>query len=164
MAMLTKEIYADAEEKYKSIAKAGSAMLEEAFGVLFKGSAPLSGPAPSKNAGLIAINTVPDMLRREVITIDVAAQPKLKSHAVQVSSDSKTAFVLAESDAGAVGNVRGLLSDAPPVTGGCGQRQQSPLISTTVTEVAGAYTVANSTVSMTIKDGRIVSLKDVLLE
>lgn len=92
-------------------------MLEDAYSVLFHGSAPLTAPAPSKNSSLIAINTVPDMTRREVIAVDISSHPKLKAQAVQVSNDAKVAYILAESDAGALGTVRGLLADAPPVKG-----------------------------------------------
>ena len=120
------------------------------------------------NATLFAINNIPDYPRREVIAVECATGPLVRTSAAQIGKQGDRAYVLVEAGKKGseelVAKTKGLFADAPNVSGEL-KHVDDPFAHSLVQEVsADVFEMANSSVKMTIKDGRITSLKDVALK
>jgi hypothetical protein len=135
-------VYDDAEIAYAKIAEIGKRLLKEAFEALSPKStsialgilAPLpsafEGANPSLNGGKIVGYSSLDRPRREVVKVPLVGAgvgaARLKSEAVQISKDGKSAYLLMDGgvNASAISGVhmtapRGLYADVIPVCGTC---------------------------------------------
>ncbi len=147
-------IYEDAEEKYAGIQKSIMKVLDEAYAILYRSSKEISAGAPARGNGTIfAINNIPNYPRQEVVAIPLVAHGEVKSCSAQISKDGETGYVLidATKNGGSmIGMPKGLYADVPRVS--------------VAQEGAETFVMTNSSVRMTVKEGRIVSLVDVVLE
>ncbi|OSX57004.1 glycoside hydrolase family 38 protein [Postia placenta MAD-698-R-SB12] len=147
-------VYEDAEKLYAEVRKEGEKLLEEAFGALFPKSIPVSPSTqiPNKAGRLIALNTTP-FARRDVIKVPLGGNARIKNQVVQASKDVKTGYALMESESDGNGNLSvstGLYADCMPVS--------------VFTNGSDHFVLRNSSVQLTITQGRITSLRDVALD
>jgi alpha-mannosidase len=155
-------VYDDAEKLYAEVKSTGEALLEEALSVLFPSSAPLV-PSPVTNAKLharilsastklVAFNTT-FFPRVEVVKVPLSKMTKeVKSMVLQASEDGRDGYaVVACAEGAAVGEV---VSPS--------NRLRSKLMPVSVyTNGSDHFVMRNSSVQLTIADGRITSLLDV---
>ncbi|KAI1787087.1 glycoside hydrolase family 38 protein [Ganoderma leucocontextum] len=146
-------VYDDAEKLYAEVRKEGETLIEEAFKAIFPTSFALNDPSFKKKAGtLVGYNTT-FFPRRDIVEVPLTGggASKLRSQVVQASKDGTVGLALM--DCGAGGGVAfgtGMYADCKPVS---------------VTRVAmDHFVLRNSSVQLTIADGRITSLYDVALE
>lgn len=131
----------------------GKHLLEEAYRTLYQGSTEVTGATKVSSAEhLVAINPTPGIIRREVIPVCLKTVPGLRSACAQVDTKKTRGYIIAETPRAdvPVANITGLFGDSPPV-------------SAQETE-AGVYNLQNSSLSMTIKGGRITSIFDRIAE
>ena len=136
------QIYDDAMIKYNAIRESITAITEAAYEVLYEGSSDISSDS---RAHAFAINTMPRTSRQEVIRTPL--QGELRSICAQTSSNGQDGFVLVSTSPAApsLAIPQGLYANIPHVS---------------VTQTGDVFTMANGTISMSIKDGRIASLYD----
>ncbi|KAF8307864.1 glycoside hydrolase family 38 protein [Clavulina sp. PMI_390] len=171
--------YNDAEKIYNDIAVEAKALIEEALQVLSPSTyaLPLDTSAMDalqlhhargiSSARVVTLNTV-HAARREVVPVSLdsllnarsapnsgALLARLKQNFVQVSADGRTGFVLADHSESSGGAGFAPASSMFAASGGAYARKTS----------AGSdeFVIGNSTLKMTIRGGRIVSLWDVPL-
>ncbi|KAJ3513202.1 hypothetical protein NMY22_g15114 [Coprinellus aureogranulatus] len=156
-------VYEDAEKLYAEVKSTGEALLEEALSVLFPSSASLS-PSPALQSSkaylralaastkLVAFNTT-FFPRVEVVKVPLSKMSKeVKSMVLQASDDGKEGYaVVACTEGAAVGEI---VSPS--------NRLRSKLMPVSVyTNGSDHFVLRNSSVQLTISDGRITSLLDV---
>lgn len=164
-------VYEDAEKLYAEVRKEGEKLLEEAFGALFPKSIPVSPSTqiPNKPGRLIAFNTTP-FARRDVVKVPLGGNARIKNQVVQASKDVKTSYALMECESDGNGNLSvstGLYADCMPVSGMLySYRPRSTQIDVCAVFTNGSdhFVLRNSSVQLTITQGRITSLRDVALE
>ncbi|KAK7464842.1 Glycoside hydrolase, 38 vacuolar alpha mannosidase [Stygiomarasmius scandens] len=142
-------VYEDAEKLYAEVAKDGKHLLEEALKVLLPNSIPLSIDTKLKSntslSQITSVNTTP-FRRREVVKIPLAgASPSLKSAIGQVDADGKTGYAIMDN-----GSLDASVHNSV-----------GPLHASAYTNGSNHFVLRNSSVQMTISDGRISSLLDV---
>lgn len=106
------------------------------------------------SGALFAVNNTPGYHRQEVIPVNVGGQTSLRSSAAQISRDGELGYVLVESgktaETESLAMPKGLYAEVGQVK---------------VQQVGtDTYEMANSSVKMTIHEGRITSLLDVALD
>lgn len=140
--------------KYAAIQKSIAHVLNEAYSVLYRNSHFIDENESAGNAGSIfAINNIPNYPRQEVIAMPLSAHGGIRSCSAQISKDAQKGYVLvdaARSGDPMIGLPKGLYADVPRVS----VAQQS----------AETFVMTNSSVRMTVNEGRIVSLIDVALD
>ncbi|THH17029.1 hypothetical protein EW146_g3709 [Bondarzewia mesenterica] len=142
-------VYEDAEKLYSEIRESGGALLDEAFRTLFPSSLPLSSDLPSE-ASLVGINTT-FFPRREIIKVPVSDATKaLKDSVMQTSKDGSVGYVLMECVEGSNVGETGILA------------QDVGFVSVQ-TNGNNGFVLKNSSVQLTVADGRIISLLDIQL-
>ncbi|KAF9558502.1 glycoside hydrolase family 38 protein [Agrocybe pediades] len=151
-------VYDDAEVLYAEVKKDCEALLEEAFGVLFPSSVPLTPSTRSKSlAGsskIVAYNTT-FFPRWDIIKIPLAkAGPGLKSQIMQASDDGKEGYAIMHCANGAGPGELKHPSNAL-------HAQLKP--ASVYTNGTDNFVLRNANVQLTISKGRISSLVDVKL-
>ena len=150
MRYADRQIYEDAEVKYAAIQKSISAVLHEANAILYDGATPLdAGAIVAKSGSIFAINTLQDYPRQGIIAVPSDAHPEIKDCAVQHVGSAKVSLLLvnaADPMRPLVGLPQGLYASVTPATA----KEES----------MGVFVMSNSTLDMTLKDGRIVSIYD----
>lgn len=115
------QIYEDAQNKYAAIRKSITAVLEEAYGVLYKSSRAVTADNPIKEAGkLFAINTLPNYPRQAVVEVPLDVHSGLKTASAQLSKDGKKGMVLLDATDETkplLASPKGLYADVPKVSG-----------------------------------------------
>ena len=167
-------VYVDAEKLYAEVREDVESLLEDAFDTLFKRSTPLSLTKPLKTSSasgnLIAFNTT-SFARRDVVKIPLSgAGAQLKSKVVQTSKDGSIGYALMDCAAGgSLAVPTGLYADCMPPVGMSGPF--SCLIYNSILMPFTAFSTGpdnfilkNSSVQLTVSEGRITSLLDVQLE
>ncbi|KAJ4488346.1 glycosyl hydrolases family 38 N-terminal domain-containing protein [Lentinula aciculospora] len=143
-------VYEDAEKLYAEVGKDGKALMEEAFQVLFPNSIPLTPetklqPNTSLNQ-IIGYNTT-FFDRREIVQFPlVGASAGLKTAVAQVDQSSKIGYAVMDNgvlDASIANNL--------------------DLHASAYTNGSDHFVLRNSSVQLTISNGRITSLVDVQL-
>jgi alpha-mannosidase len=146
-------IHEDQRQKYRAIQIKGRHLLEEAYKSLYPGSTEVTASTKLSSAEhLVAINPTPGIARREVIPVCLKTTPGLKAACAQVDSKRNRGYIIAETPRAdvPVANVTGLFGDSPPAS---------------VKEIqAGVFQLQNSSIDMTIKEGRITSIFDRLAD
>ncbi|KAG8760256.1 Glycoside hydrolase, 38 vacuolar alpha mannosidase [Serendipita sp. 396] len=150
-------VYEDAEKLYSEVAKEGRKLFKEAVSAYLGGFIPLMSliqdQKPFPSGRLVALNTV-HATRREIIEVPLLgpSSVNLKSQVVQISRDGSKAFALMDSDdnAGGILLAKGIYADIKPVTATKGPENE--------------FILTNANVSMTVKEGRITSLYDMILQ
>lgn len=146
-------VYDDAEKIYAKLEKSVKKVIDDAYESLYKGTAALE-PKPKVaiegKPQVVAINTLPGTSRLEVTKIPMADHACVRTHSAQVSSDGKHGYLLMDaSPDSAFATAKGLYADIQPAR---------------ATQVANdSFELVNSSIKMTITDGRISSLLDVAL-
>ncbi|CAL1697504.1 unnamed protein product [Somion occarium] len=137
-------VYKDAEILYSEVRKDGKRLIEEAFKALFPTSAQ-SGPG-----SIIAYNST-FFPRRDVVKIPLkGSASRLRSQVVQASKDGSCGYALLDgTNGGHISHCTGLFADCMPVSA--------------FTNGTDHFVLRNSSVQLTISDGRISSLIDVEL-
>lgn len=146
-------IHEDQRQKYRAIMVKGKHLLEEAYRTLYQGSSEVTAATKVSSAEhLVAINPTPGISRREVIPVCLKTIPGLRSACAQVDAKKTRGYIIAETPRAnaSVANITGLFGDSPPA-------------SAQETE-AGVFNLQNSSLSMTIKGGRITSIFDRIAE
>ncbi|KAJ9103142.1 hypothetical protein QFC21_002564 [Naganishia friedmannii] len=146
-------IHEDQRQKYRAILIKANNLLEEAYKILYAGSSEVTGSTKvSSSENLVAINPTPAITRREVIPVCLKTTPGLRSVCAQVNAKKTQGFIIAETAQTnpLTAGITGLFGDSPPATA-----QQ---IATDV------FTLQNSTLDMSIKEGRITSIYDRLAD
>lgn len=149
------QIYEDAETKYAALAKAINGVLEEAHAVLYPKSLPVdSNESKAAEDGLFAVNTTPGISRQEVLSVRLDGHGSLKSTCAQISRNGERGYVLVEADRKGEGELlakpKGLYAEIGQVS-----VKQSGV---------DTFEMANSSVKLTVHEGRITSLIDVALD
>lgn len=142
-------IHEDQRQKYRAIMVKGKHLLEEAYRTLYQGSSEVSAATKVSSAEhLVAINPIPGISRREVIPVCLKTAPGLRSACAQVDVKKTRGYIIAETSRAnaSVANITGLFGDSPPASA-----QEAE---------AGVFNLQNSSLSMTIKGGRITSIYD----
>ncbi|WVO20440.1 uncharacterized protein IAS62_001736 [Cryptococcus decagattii] len=147
-------IYEDAEKKYAALHSSITDILNEANSILFKQSTPLpSSSLAEVQSQIFALNTIPDYPRREVVEVHLVEDEaiSLRQVSAQVTDDQKKGWLLMSTgkDGGMVALPKGIYA--------------SPRV-TIVLEKDGVTVMSNDTISLKIKDGRIASVYDKILE
>lgn len=144
-------VYDDAEKIYAKLHKSITKVIEDAYGSLYKGTAALEPKAKlDGKPQVVAFNTLPGTARLEVVKVPVADHACVRTHSAQVSSDGKHGFLLMDASADSAFAVpKGLYADIQPA--------RATQLS------ADCFELANSSIKMTISDGRITSILDVAL-
>ncbi|KAH9914289.1 glycoside hydrolase family 38 protein [Fomitopsis serialis] len=143
--------YEDAEKLYAEVRKEGTQLLEEAWSAIFPESYPLSKTAAlSRRGTLMGFNTT-HLARRDVVKVPLTSgAAKLKAQVVQASKDGSYGYALMDcSEGGQLAASSGLFADCMPVS--------------VFTNGSGHFVLRNSSVQLTISEGRISSLLDVEL-
>lgn len=144
-------IYEDAREKYAKIAKNIGAVLKNAYEILYPGSVALSEAQSSQPGNIFAVNTMTDYSRREVVAVPCKTNPVVKTSSAQLSGDKSTGFMLMESGVQGsdelIASPKGLYAETKPVS-----IQQTG---------ADSFEMANSSIRLTVSEGRITSLYDI---
>lgn len=155
-------VYEDAEKLYAEVKHTGEALLEEALSVLFPCSASLSASpyqqsksharALSASTKLVAFNTT-FFPRVEVVKVPMVKMSKeVKSMVLQASDDGREGYAVVACTEGAAGGE--IVSPS--------NRLRSKLMPVSVyTNGSDHFVLRNSSVQLTISDGRITSLMDV---
>jgi len=121
LALLIVQIYEDAQAKYAAVRKSISAVIEEAYSILYKSSRPVDEDHPIKEAGkLFAINTLPNYPRQAVVEVPLDIHSGLKTASAQLSKDGKKGMVLLDATDESkplMASPKGLYADVPRVTG-----------------------------------------------
>ncbi|KAF6748244.1 alpha-mannosidase [Ephemerocybe angulata] len=152
-------VYDDAEKLYAEIKRDGEALLEEALSVLFPSSMPLTPNTRSKalagSTKIVAFNTT-FFPRWDIVKIPLAkAGPALKSQVLQASDDGREGYAVVHCEEGACYGELSSPSNA----------LRSRLMPVSVyTNGSDHFVLRNSSVQLTISDGRITSLLDVKLD
>ncbi|KZT66211.1 glycoside hydrolase family 38 protein [Daedalea quercina L-15889] len=144
-------VYEDAEKLYAEVRKQGDELLEEAWAALLPQSYPFSNTATlSKRGTLLGVNTT-HLPRRDVVKVPLGSgATKLKAQVVQAAKDGSHGYALMDcSVGGQYATPTGLFADCMPVS--------------VFTNGSGHFVLRNSSVQLTISDGRISSLVDVEL-
>ncbi|KAH9837576.1 glycoside hydrolase family 38 protein [Rhodofomes roseus] len=144
-------VYEDAEKLYAEVRKEGAQLIEDAWTTLFPTSYPLSNVAALKKRGsLVGFNTT-HLPRRDVVKVPLGAgAANLKAQVVQASKDGSYGYALMDcSEGGPIATPTGLFADCMPVS--------------VFTNGSGHFVLRNSSVQLTISEGRISSLVDVEL-
>lgn len=150
-------VYEDAEKLYAEVARDGKALFKEAASSYLQNIIPIStilqATSPPPKGRLVAMNTVHSK-RREVVEIPMigSAAMHLKSEVIQLSKDGSKGYALMETDtdAGDILYTKGMYADVKAVQ---------------ARKVAeNEFVLTNSNISMTIKEGRITSLVDMILQ
>lgn len=143
-------VYEDAEKLYAEIKRVGNELIEEAFKVLFGFSSsdartePLSG-------NFVGFNTTP-FPRRDIVKIPFAGPhaTELRSKLVQTTKDGSEGYALMDCSAGGpLSSSSGMFADCHPVS--------------VYTNGSDHFVLKNDLVQLTISQGRITSLLDVVL-
>lgn len=146
-------IHEDQRQRYRAIMVKGKHLLEEAYRTLYQGSTEVdSSTKVSSPEQLVVINPTPGISRREVIPVCLKTVPGLRTACAQVDAKKTRGYIIADTartDA-PIANITGLFGDSPPASA-----QQIE---------AGVFNLQNSSLSMTIKGGRITSIFDRLAE
>ncbi|KAF5362894.1 hypothetical protein D9758_007045 [Tetrapyrgos nigripes] len=142
-------VYEDAEKLYAEVAKDGQKLLEEALTILLPNSVRLTPDVKlgthSSVSQIMSVNTTP-FRRREVVKIPLTgASSSVKSVIAQLDADGKTGYAIIDN---------GLLD--PSV-----QDSLGPLHVSAYTNGSNHFVLRNSSVQLTISDGRITSLVDI---
>lgn len=115
------KVYEDAQNKYAAIRKSISAVIEEAYDVLYKSSRAVTAASPIKEAGkLFALNTMWQYPRQAVVEIPIDTHPGLKTAAAQISKSGQKGIVLLDAtdmSQPMIAHPKGLYADVPRVTG-----------------------------------------------
>ncbi|KAJ3983926.1 glycosyl hydrolases family 38 N-terminal domain-containing protein [Lentinula detonsa] len=143
-------VYDDAEQLYADVGKDGRALMEEAFQVLFPNSVPLTTETKLQlNTSLNQIfgyNTT-FLDRREIVKIPLAgASAGLKAAVAQVDQSSKVGYAIMDN-----GVLDALVGD------------NLDMHASAYTNGSDHFVLRNSSVQLTISNGRITSLVDVRL-
>ncbi|KAG2005473.1 alpha-mannosidase [Coprinopsis cinerea AmutBmut pab1-1] len=167
-------VYEDAEQLYAEVKRDGEAILEEALSVLFPNSMPLTCNTQSKalagGAKVVALNTT-FFPRLDVVQVPLGSSPggngwgwstpggstqSIRSQVHQVSEDGKVGWGIMQCarGGGAIGEL---------VTGSNELRARLKPVSV-YTNGSDHFVLRNSTVQLTISEGRITSLLDVQLD
>ncbi|KAI0776540.1 glycosyl hydrolases family 38 N-terminal domain-containing protein [Trametes elegans] len=146
-------VYEDAEKLYAEVRKEGEALIEEAFKAIFPPSTSLTDPAikTKKTGTLVGYNTT-FLPRRDIVEVPlVGGASRLRSQVVQASKDGAVGLALMDSPAGGgVSFGTGMYADCKPVS---------------VARLGNDHFVLkNSSVQLTLFEGRITSLLDVALD
>ncbi|TFY54220.1 hypothetical protein EVJ58_g8985 [Rhodofomes roseus] len=144
-------VYEDAEKLYAEVRKEGAQLIDDAWTTLFPTSYPLSNVAALKKRGsLVGFNTT-HLPRRDVVKVPLGAgAANLKAQVVQASKDGSYGYALMDcSEGGPIATPTGLFADCMPVS--------------VFTNGSGHFVLRNSSVQLTISEGRISSLVDVEL-
>ncbi|KAK7679936.1 hypothetical protein QCA50_016882 [Cerrena zonata] len=138
-------VYDDAEKLYSEVRKDGKHMINEAFKALFPSSSDVAA------GNIVAYNTT-FFPRRDVVKIPLAGNgSRLRNQVVQASKDGSYGYALLDgSNGGHISRPTGLFADCLPVS--------------VLTNGKGHFVLRNSSVQLTINDGRITSLYDVDLD
>lgn len=174
-------VYEDAEKYYAEVKQSGEAILESALSVLFPGSTALTSKTPRKalagGAKVVGINTTP-FARVDVVQVPLpppsapnstsgwswssaaSATPTpslgVRAQVLQVAEDGRTGWGVMRSSVGG-----GALGEFV----GASNELRKGLKSVSVyTNGSDHFVLRNSTVQLTISDGRITSLVDVRLD
>lgn len=164
------KIYEDAEKKYAALHSSITDILNEANSILFKQSTPLpSSSLAEVQSQIFALNTIPNYPRREVVEVHLVEKEatSLRQVSAQVTDDQKKGWLLMSTgkDGGMVALPKGIYA-SPRVT------SKSFLFTNindlthgvVVLEKDGVAVMSNDTISLKIKDGRIASVYDKILE
>ncbi|TFK19473.1 alpha-mannosidase [Coprinopsis marcescibilis] len=154
-------VYDDAEKYYAEVKRDGEAMLEEAISVLFPSSMPLTENTRSKalagNAKVVSLNTT-FFPRLDIIKVPLGSRTSssdIKGQVLQASQDGRVGYALMHSPGGAapgelLNGTNALRNKLKPVS--------------VYTNGSDHFVLRNSTVQLTIFEGRITSLLDVALD
>ncbi|KAI0632608.1 glycosyl hydrolases family 38 N-terminal domain-containing protein [Trametes polyzona] len=146
-------VYDDAEKLYAEVAKEGETLIEEAFKAIFPASVSLADPAyKSKKSGTVVGYNTTFFPRRDIVEVPlVGAAARLRSQVVQTSKDGTVGLALMDClTPGGLSYSTGMYADCSPVT------------ATRVAE--DHFVLRNSSVQLTLLEGRITSLVDVALD
>ncbi|RXW22273.1 hypothetical protein EST38_g3570 [Candolleomyces aberdarensis] len=149
-------VYEDAEKLYAEVKRDGEALLEEALSVLFPSSMPLTPNTRSKalagTTKVVAFNTT-FFPRLDVVNIPLSkAGPAVKAKVLQASDDGREGYALMHCPEG--GNYGELTKPSNAL--------RSKLMPVSVyTNGSDHFVLRNSSVQLTISEGRITSLLDV---
>lgn len=145
-------VYDDAEVIYARLHKNVNKIIDEAHAVLFSDTQAMSPNAKFNGTPhVVAFNTLPGYARNEVVKVPLAAHPCVRKQSAQVSKDGKEGYLLIESQTGnAFGASMGLFADSDAAR---------------AVKVSGdEHELTNSSLSVKVKGGRIVSILDKALE
>ncbi|KAJ3559346.1 hypothetical protein NM688_g401 [Phlebia brevispora] len=161
-------VYEDAEKLYAEVSKDGQALLEAAFNTLLPPSVALDAASAPKAAGEIVGYNTTFFRRRDVVAVPLGGIQQLKSQVIQVSKDGNTGYALLDcSEDGHVSRCSGLFAHCMPPSGLLPSYFISlarPLTHLQVyTNSSDHFVLRNSSVQLTISNGRITSLLDVEL-
>lgn len=123
------QIYEDAQNKYAAIRKSITAVIEEAYDVLYKSSRAVTPDQPIKEAGkLFALNTLHNYPRQAVVEVPIDIHPGLKTASAQISKNGQKGMILLDATDGAqpvIATPKGLYADVPRVTGRSNRNRDS---------------------------------------
>ncbi|KAL4246947.1 glycosyl hydrolase 38 family protein [Abortiporus biennis] len=144
-------VYDDAEKLYAEVRADGERMLDEALGALFPQPRRLSSASNLKGTGSIIAFNPTFFPRRDVVAVPLAGNTsQLKSKLVQASADGSIGYALMDgSDGGHMAQCTGLFANSMPAS--------------VFTNGSDHFVLRNSSVQLTITNGRITSLLDVQL-
>ncbi|KAF8991681.1 glycoside hydrolase family 38 protein [Cyathus striatus] len=151
-------VYNDAEKLYAEIKKTGESLLDEAFGILFPDSIPLTRKTKMKALGpgskIVGYNTTP-FPRWDIIKIPLSgANAGLKSQVMQASDDMREGYAIMESSPCGPGELRKPSNEL-----------HARLLPVSVyANGSDHFVLRNATVQLTLSKGRITSLIDVKLK
>ncbi|KAK7035350.1 Glycoside hydrolase, 38 vacuolar alpha mannosidase [Paramarasmius palmivorus] len=144
-------VYEDAEKLYAEVAEKGNQLIDEALKVVYPDSVPFTPTTklgPNTQLGdIVAFNPTP-FPRREVIQLPISGlSPGLRSAVAQVDPDGKFGYALMNN---------GVLDSSV-------HNSIGSLHASVFTNGSDHFVLRNSSIQMTIADGRITSLLDVAL-
>ncbi|KAF8128024.1 glycoside hydrolase family 38 protein [Boletus edulis] len=144
-------VYDDAEQLYSEVREDCKALLEDALGVLFSGSVPLSGDLPMSPFNVLAVNMTP-FARRDIIKIPISGTGQnLLPEPVQTTVDGKHGYMLLET-------LENEILAHPTVV----SAEHGPV--SVYTNGSDHIIMKSSSLQLTISQGRITSLYDVKLK
>ena len=161
-------VYEDAEKLYAEVRKDGETLLEAAFSALFPKSMDINAAAAAKVSGdIIGFNTT-FFPRRDVVEIPLTGGSAAKAKLVQASKRGTTGYALLDcSEGGHLCHPVGFFADCMTTSGklcfpavGCTIALSSFLV---FTNGSDHFVLRNSSLQLTISNGRITSLLDVQL-
>ncbi|OBZ74598.1 Alpha-mannosidase [Grifola frondosa] len=143
-------VYEDAEKLYAEVRKDGKELLNEAFDALFPSSIRWMISHSSQRKPALSWHNTTFFPRRDIVKVPLVGNASsLRSQVVQASKDGTSGFALMDCQAGGgLSFGTGLYADCTPVS--------------VVTTGADHWVLKNSSVQLTISNGRITSLVDVL--
>ncbi|EIW69817.1 hypothetical protein TREMEDRAFT_43495 [Tremella mesenterica DSM 1558] len=142
-------IYEDAEIKYAAIQKSITAVLHEAYEILYKGSKELSFDQKDVVYNVFAVNNLPNYPRQAVVEVLLKDTPSLKAISAQVSNDGKTGLVLVDATDTVnplIGLPKGLYANITPVIA----REEADSL----------FILSSGALEMKLTNGRITSIYD----